>query len=60
MLLLLKMKHHLTKEVTVDIAKLINDINGNDTVASSIHNLKKNFITDRDIVEIHHVCKACG
>jgi len=60
MLLLLKMKHRLTKEATVDIAKLINVVNGNDTVASSIHRLEKNFITDRDSVEIHHVCKACG
>jgi len=60
MLLLLKMKHHLTKEATVDIAKLINVVTGNDTVASSIHNLEKNFTTNRDSVEIHHVCKACG
>jgi len=60
MLLLLKLKHKLTNAATEDLARLLNILHEDSIVASSIHNLEKNFVSGKHDVQIHHVCKQCG
>ena len=60
MLLLLKLKHSLSKDATQDIAKLLNVVSDKTVASSSMHNLLKDFITGKNNVEVHHVCKNCG
>jgi len=60
MLLLLKLKHNLSKEATEDIAKLLKVVTGENVGSLSMHNIKKGFVSARDNVQIHHVCKYCG
>ena len=60
MILLLKLKHNLTKEATEDIAKLLNVVNGRTVAASSVYKLEKDFISGKNDVQVHHVCNKCG
>lgn len=60
MILLLKLKHGLTKEATEDVAKLLNIVNGNQCASMSMHSLEKNFLSDRNNVQVHHVCSRCA
>lgn len=60
MLLLLKLKHGLTKEATEDVAKLVNIFSGKNTVSTSMHNIYKNFISNHSSVQLHHICVDCG
>jgi hypothetical protein len=60
MLLLLKRKHKLTKEATEDISALLNIITGKPVVSSSMYKLEKEFLTCKDSVQVHHVCKKCS
>jgi len=60
MVLLLKLKHNLTKEATEDIARLMNIVSGDNVASVSMHNIQKNFVSAKDSVQIHHVCKCCG
>jgi len=60
MLLLLKSKHGLTKEATEDIAKLVNVVNENNFASTSMHKIKKDFLSDDNRTQVHHVCSQCG
>ena len=60
MLLLLKLKHNLTKDATQDIAKLLNVVSNKMVASTSMHRLLKDFVTGKHNVEVHHYCKNCG
>lgn len=60
MLLLLKLKHSLSKDATQDIAKLLNVVSDKTVASSSMHNLLKDFVSGKNNVEVHHFCKKCG
>ena len=60
MLLLIKLKHNLTKEAIEDIAKLLNVVSNTAVASSSIHSILKDFVTGKNNVEVHHVCKQCS
>lgn len=60
MLLLLKLKHGLTKEATQDFGKMLNVVTGTSCASTSMYNITKEFVTCRDAVQLHHLCSRCA
>lgn len=57
LLLLLKLKHKLTKDAMENFAKVVNTIGGESVVGHSMYQIQKTFASGKQYTQVHHVCK---